>query len=122
MTFGEFVKSKRIESRMTLREFCRQFQETDPSNWSKVERGVMPPPDTWFFFERLSKLLKLSDEETAHAKDLAEISRGKLPADLQTPEILAKLPLIFMALRNPAFTPDEFEAMLRAVSKLHTAK
>jgi transcriptional regulator with XRE-family HTH domain len=41
--FGEIIKNKRLDHEMTLREFCRQLDE-DPSNWSKIERGLNPPP------------------------------------------------------------------------------
>ena len=41
--FGDFIKEKRINKEITLREFCRQL-ELDASNWSKIERGVMSPP------------------------------------------------------------------------------
>ena len=43
MTFGEFVKSKRLQSDSSLREFCKTA-ELDPSNWSKVERGLLQAP------------------------------------------------------------------------------
>jgi len=32
-----------LRESVTLREFCRPA-ELDPSNWSKVERGILPPP------------------------------------------------------------------------------
>ena len=41
--FGEFIKQKRLEKDLGLREFCRQLDE-DASNWSKIERGIMGPP------------------------------------------------------------------------------
>ncbi len=41
--FGDYLKSRRLERDLTLRDFCRSAGE-DPSNWSKVERGILPPP------------------------------------------------------------------------------
>ena len=41
--FGEFIKKRRIDKGLGLREFCKQI-EMDASNWSKVERGVLSPP------------------------------------------------------------------------------
>ncbi len=41
--FGVLVKDMRIKKRLTLRKFCQEL-ELDPSNWSKIERGINPPP------------------------------------------------------------------------------
>ena len=41
--FGEFVRQIRERRRLGLREFCLEHGH-DSSNWSKVERGVLPPP------------------------------------------------------------------------------
>ncbi|MFT5466346.1 MAG: transcriptional regulator with XRE-family HTH domain [Verrucomicrobiales bacterium] len=43
MTFGELIKDLRIEKRLMLRQFCQQLG-LDPCNWSKIERGLTPPP------------------------------------------------------------------------------
>ena len=41
--FGKFIKERRIEKGLTLREFCKLI-EVDASNWSKIERGLLSPP------------------------------------------------------------------------------
>ena len=41
--FGQFVKQIRECQRLGLREFCLE-NGYDPSNWSKIEREVLPPP------------------------------------------------------------------------------
>ena len=41
--FGEFIKQVRERQRLGLREFCLE-NGYDPSNWSKIEREVLPPP------------------------------------------------------------------------------
>jgi ribosome-binding protein aMBF1 (putative translation factor) len=41
--FGEFIKERRVAKGISLREFCKRM-ETDASNWSKVERGLLAPP------------------------------------------------------------------------------
>src|SRR2546428_14045686 len=41
--FGEFIKEIRARQRLGLREFCLEHGH-DPSNWSKIEREVLPPP------------------------------------------------------------------------------
>jgi hypothetical protein len=41
--FGEFIKILRLDRDIGIREFCRQLS-IDASNWSKVERGILPTP------------------------------------------------------------------------------
>ena len=53
--FGEFVRDRRLARDLTLRDFCRRIGE-DPSNWSKVERGILPPPQS---IEKLNLLAKV---------------------------------------------------------------
>ena len=43
MTFGAFIKDARINAGLTLRGFCK-IMKADPGNWSKIERGLLPPP------------------------------------------------------------------------------
>lgn len=50
--YGEFIKELRAKKEISLREFCKQV-EMDASNWSKIERGVLAPPQDE---EKLKKL------------------------------------------------------------------
>ena len=42
-TFGAFFRAKRKALGITLREFCRR-NGFDPGNVSRLERGLVPPP------------------------------------------------------------------------------
>jgi transcriptional regulator with XRE-family HTH domain len=81
MTFGEFVKKKRTEAGLSLREFCR-MTGLDPSNWSKVERGVFPPPKSSRTVRDIAAALILpADSDDWHTlRDLAAI--GHIPSEL----------------------------------------
>ena len=54
--FGSFIKDQRLGANMTLRDFCRQI-DIDPSNWNKVERGLLRPPKNKI--KRIAKVLGL---------------------------------------------------------------
>ena len=56
--FGEFFKNRRIALKMTLRQFCRD-NSLDPGNISRLERGLLPPPQGRETLESYAKLLKL---------------------------------------------------------------
>ncbi|MBI4547825.1 MAG: helix-turn-helix domain-containing protein [Ignavibacteriae bacterium] len=83
MTFGEFVRIRRLDVELSLREFCTQA-ETDPSNWSKIERGILPAPANREFLESVAKLLKLKKGEKDWYTffDLASLSQQKIHDDV----------------------------------------
>ena len=118
MKFGDFAKDRRITAGLTLRCFCRDAA-IDPSNWSKIERGVLPPPDEAGFLSRVAVVLGLNADEQAEFGDLASIARGQIPADLRDDEILSKMPAFFRALRGQEYTPEDFDKLLFKVKRLH---
>jgi transcriptional regulator with XRE-family HTH domain len=102
MTFGELVKDMRIEQGKTLRQFCVEH-EIDPSNWSKIERGVNPPPKDEKTLARWAKALGLKPEtsEWQDFMDQADIGRGQIPRQIMSDErLLDKLPVFFRTVRG----------------------
>ena len=75
--FGEFVRDRRLARDLTLRDFCRRIGE-DPSNWSKVERGILPPPQSIEKLNLIAKVIgirKGGGKEYMSLLDEAAISR-----------------------------------------------
>ena len=118
MKFGDYAKDKRIAAGLTLRSFCRDAA-IDPSNWSKIERGILPPPDEADFLARGAGALALENGEKAEWADLAAIARGQIPADLKEEDLLAKMPAFFRAIRGQEYTPEDFEKLLNGVKNLN---
>ncbi len=81
MTFGSYVKELREKCGLSLRRFSR-LAGWDASNWSKLERGILPPPKTRAQINDIASVLALPrDSEAYHTLvDLAAISH--LPEDL----------------------------------------
>jgi transcriptional regulator with XRE-family HTH domain len=100
--FGDFVRARRAELGLPLRVFCEE-NEIDPSNWSKVERGRLAPPqgEALGRYARALKLKKGSPEWFEFC-DLASAETGRIPPDLAEGEIAAKLPALFRTLRESA--------------------
>ncbi len=108
-TFGSFIRLKREESRVGLRQFCLELN-FDPSRWSKVERGVLQPPSDEGTLKGIAKILaiKKDSNEWTKLKDLAAFGRGELPKDImEDKELVACLPLVFRTLRNEKPTKDQ---------------
>jgi transcriptional regulator with XRE-family HTH domain len=118
LKFGDYAKDRRIIAGMTLRSFCREAG-IDPSNWSKIERGVLAPTDDPELLGRTAGLLGLKSSEQTDLADLATIARGQIPADLKDEEILAKMPAFFRAIRGQEYTREDFEKLMSGVKQLH---
>lgn len=119
--FNETIKSLRLQKRLTLRDFCAQVG-LDPSNWSKVERGVNPPPGDIGLLERLANFFGLTGAEKLTFMDEAALQRREIPADVSENAILQKaLPAFFRAARGHELTEKELAALAEDIKKLHTA-
>jgi len=118
--FNETVKALRIEKRLTLRDFCEQAG-LDPSNWSKVERGINPPPGDIGLLERLADFFGLTGDRKLAFMDEAALQRREIPPDLADNEILQKaLPAFFRAARGHELSAAELKNFAEDIRKLHT--
>lgn len=118
--FREKIKALRISKRLTLRDFCHQLG-LDPSNWSKVERGVNPPPGDLSLLERIATFFALQGEEKLSLLDAAALDRREIPADLaKEPEFMKTLPAFFRAARGHEFSEDQMKAFIEEVKQLHS--
>ena len=123
MSFGELVKGLRIAQKKTLRQFCFEHGH-DPSNWSKVERGVNPPPKDERTLARWARHLGLTPGGEAWEEFMvqADVSRGNIPRSVMNDqELVAKLPLFFRTVRGSELTPEQLEDFVDKVRKTHTA-
>lgn len=117
--FGEFIKEKRLSKGFGLREFCKII-EVDASNWSKVERGVLAPPQDE---EKLKKIALVLDIEVESGlwkemKDKASISAGVIPQDiLSDTEVLQALPVFFRTLRSEKPTPEDLDKLIQMMKQ-----
>jgi transcriptional regulator with XRE-family HTH domain len=117
--FGEFVKERRIKKGISLREFCKLL-EVDASNWSKVERGLLSPPQDEEKLRRIAKLLdiKVGSPTWKEMKDLASIDAGIIPEDIRSDQtVLKSLPMFFRMLRSDKPTSEELDKLIEMVRK-----
>jgi transcriptional regulator with XRE-family HTH domain len=98
--FGVFLKEMRAKKGLTLREFCR-LANLDPSNWSKVERGLLPPPKDRKVIGDIASVLFIAkdSEDWNRLFDLAAI--GHIPVQLMAgPGMGDRLTVFFRAARG----------------------
>ena len=115
-TFGNFIKKTRIEKRITLRNFCLQAG-VDPSNWSKIERGILNPPKSKLILKQVARVFdfKEGSEDYNNLFDLAIISF--VPREIADEEVLNKLPVFFRTIRGEAPTEEELKNLIKQLQE-----
>lgn len=119
MTFGEFVKTRRLEAGLSLREFCK-LVELDPSNWSKIERGLFPATANRETLETIAKIVKLKKGSDLWSTffDLAYISQQRIPDDVYKDEdVVSALPVFFRTVRGEKPSEEELDKLIALLKR-----
>lgn len=114
MSFGQFIKEKRITLGVTLRAFC-QRQSYDPGNHSKLERGIFNPPDDDGFMGKLAKALhiKSGSSDWFEFYSLANVARQQIPKVLMDDaEVVEKLPVLFRTLQGEPLPEEKMDELI----------
>ena len=117
--FGEFIKERRIAKGISLREFCKRI-EIDASNWSKVERGLLSPPQDEEKLKKIAQVLdiKIGSPLWKEMKDKANIDAGIIPEDILSDEkVLNSLPIFFRTIRSEKPTPEDLDKLIAMIRK-----
>ena len=115
--FGTFIKELRARKRLGLREFCLEHGH-DPSNWSKIEREVSPPPKDESTLRKWAKQLGLKpgSDDWHKFHDYAAVDAGRIPNHvMQDKELLAKLPAFFRAISGNRPSRAELENLIKLI-------
>ena len=117
--FGEFIKQIRERQSLGLREFCLE-NGYDPSNWSKIEREVLPPPRdeatlrTWA--GRLG--LKQGSDDCLKFFDYAAVDSGRIPDYvLQDEKLVAQLPAFFRTISGQKPSREDLKKLLELIKR-----
>ncbi len=117
--FGKQLKKLRTERGITLREFCASHG-FDPGNYSRLERGLFPPPSKHELLERYAAALGLhrGSDDWLEFFDLAAASRGEIPQDLLSDDdIVEKLPIVFRTLRGSPVPLDKLDDLVEKIRR-----
>lgn len=115
--FGKILKNLRINNEMSLREICKETGY-DPSNWSKIERGIISPPAGEKILLKWAQILGLGQnkKELREFIDEAQVAQGIIPEDIMTSQNAVKaLPAFFRTLRNEKPTKEEIDSLIRLI-------
>lgn len=113
-SFGDYLRECRLERRLTLREFSR-IAGIDPGNYSKMERGLLPPPKGREKLEEYAQHLGLERGTDGWLEffDLAAAEQGRIPDDvLEDRELMDRLPLLFRTSRGQKLDDNELTRLI----------
>jgi len=117
--FGDFIKRARAKKGETLRDFCVKHG-FDPGNFSRMERGMSPPPQREELLEKYAAALgfKRNTDDWIEFFDLAAATHGQLPKDLLTEdELIGKLPVLFRTLRGSKVPTEKLDDLIEMIRK-----
>lgn len=119
-TFGNFFNIKRRELGLTLREFCRK-NGFDPGNLSKIERGLLPPPQLKKKRLEYAKALDIKEgtDDWLEFCDLATISVGKIPSYIvSNDELMNAVPILFRSIRGKKdIEKEDLEKLIETIRR-----
>ena len=117
--FGEFFRSMRGRSKLSLRGFCLD-NGFDPGNISRLERGVLLPPESGKKLETYAKALGLEKGSDAWYTffDLAAAERGRIPEDvLSDADLVDRLPVLFRTLRGQRVDEEALNDLVERIRR-----
>ena len=119
--FGAFIKIIRLEKNLSLREFSRMIKE-DPSNWSKIERGILKPPRSDNKLSIIAKILKITkgSEDWEKLVDYSNIDSGNIPEYIMNnKEVINFLPAFFRTIDNIKPNDKEIKKLIKKIKKIN---
>jgi hypothetical protein len=118
-SFANFIREKRIAAGLTLREFCRLIG-FDASNWSKIERGLLTPPQSKSVLEGIASVLKIEEGSQDYKEMFDMAALSSIPEELMEPEILEQLPVFFRTVRGEKPTEEELKTLITKIRSAWT--
>ena len=117
INFGEFVRDLRIKNGLTLRNFCR-ITNIDPSNRSKIERGILPSPRSKKVLQEIASVLNLSEESEDYNTLFELATIGHIPLELlDNQRVFDKLPVFFRTLRGEKPNREELKKLVKLLEE-----
>ena len=117
--FGQFFKKMREKKGLSLRRFCVE-NNVDPGNMSKLERGLLSPPQSREKLEEYAGYLHIEEgsDDWYEFFDLAAAEAGRIPQDILSDKELAKrLPLVFRTIRGQKISKVKLEQLAEVIKK-----
>ena len=112
--FGELFKHYRVSSGQTLRGFCIEHG-FDPGNISKLERGMLPPPQAEDKLRQYARALRVPEDSSEYREflDLGLACAGQIPPAVMDDEnLVRKLPMLLRTVSGKKLTSKQLDDLI----------
>lgn len=125
LIFHKIVRDRRIDLGYSMRDFCRKFHKRDPANWSKLERGILPPPQNVNELTQIANNLEIIEgsREWEIFFLAAEFARKNFKENVISDEsVVGKLPIFFLGLKQSKDPDKLLNRLIQTIRKSETSK
>ncbi len=113
--FGSILKKYRMERDFSIRDICK-IVGYDASNWSKIERGLLPPPTDERVLDVWASALKILKKDIRKFKDNAAIAQGIIPRDIiENKNIISLMPAFFRTIRGNKPKKEDIDDLFKVI-------
>ena len=117
MIFHEYLENLRISKELGMRELAHKIG-MDVGNYSRLERGITSPPNKDEFYNKVSDNLNLGEDESLKLRELAELSKGKIPKDIVNEvKQYEYLPVLLRTIANKQLTDEQLKELTERINK-----
>lgn len=117
--FGKLHKELREKNSLSLRKYC-SLSGQDPGNISRIERGVLPPPQNEATLKKMAAAfgLKEGTSDWRDFFDTAAINAGRLPkAIMEDEELLKSLPVLLRSITGRKISDDKLNELVEIIRR-----
>ena len=114
-TFSAFLKRKRLEKKLGLREFARII-DMQPSNYCAVESGSLPPPSDKLDAIVSALEIKKGSSDYYQFMDSASKTRDEIPPDIR--ELIksnALIPAMLRTIEDTELKPTQLRKIIEDI-------
>ena len=115
--FGELFKRHRMASAQTLRGFCVEHG-FDPGNISKLERGLLTPPQSDEKLRQYAEALNIHSHDYQEFIDLGLACAGQIPAEIMADEdLVPKLPVLLRTVSGKKLSSKQLDNLIEEIRR-----
>lgn len=117
--FGELFKRHRMASGQTLRGFCVEHH-FDPGNISKLERGILAPPQSEEKLRQYAEALRIpaGSDQYREFIDLGLACAGQIPPEAMADEnLVPKLPALLRTVSGKKLSPKQLDNLIEQIRR-----
>lgn len=117
ITFGDYIRKKRLDLNLSLREFCTRY-DVDAAYLSRVERGILKPSIDNDKLKKLALSLKIEHDSKDWFEfvDLAYLANKTIPDSVANrPDVVGFLPAFFRAVDGQKLTKEKIDELIKVI-------